>query len=246
MILSQILMVISLVVLAFIIWQTMSSAAKSNPTGKAVQKAENFGQQEKNQSIENFQSFAPMNEISRIPVAPYPAPNPKSGDVSDVIINYSTGSSTNPNSVKNISELSGTNDGTTMEPNYKVPEGFESGGNVFSNPPYTSNNNLSGIGDSSNSSSDVAPYSAPTVPSDGTTQVEDVNDVYKVEGTDFLSAPLADRFYYTNSIANVNRNASHDFRGDIPTPYNDKLTPFYQSAIYGEPMTINRLSDCAK
>ena len=72
---------------------------------------------------------------------------------------------------------------------------------------------------------------------------EDVNDVYKVDGTDLLAAPLADRFYYTNSIANVNRNATHDFRGDIPIAYNDNYTPFYQSAIYGEPLTVNRLGD---
>ena len=72
---------------------------------------------------------------------------------------------------------------------------------------------------------------------------EDVNQVYKVDGTDLLAAPLADRFYYTNSIANVNRNATHDFRGDIPVAYNDNYTPFYQSAIYGEPLTVNRLGD---
>ena len=72
---------------------------------------------------------------------------------------------------------------------------------------------------------------------------EDVNEVYKVDGTDLLAAPLADRFYYTNSIANVNRNATHDFRGDIPISYNDNYTPFYQSAIYGEPLTVNRLGD---
>jgi hypothetical protein len=73
---------------------------------------------------------------------------------------------------------------------------------------------------------------------------EDVNDIYlKLEGTDFLSAPLADRMYYTNSIANVNRNASQDVRGDIPITYNTSYTPFNQSSIYGEPMTINRLGD---
>ena len=71
---------------------------------------------------------------------------------------------------------------------------------------------------------------------------DDVN-IIPVEGTDLLAAPLADRMYYTNSIANVNRNASQDFRGDIPISYNASYTPFYQSAIYGEPMTINRLGD---
>ena len=72
---------------------------------------------------------------------------------------------------------------------------------------------------------------------------DDVNDVYKVDGTDLLAAPLADRFYYTNSIANVNRNASSDLRGDIAISYNDTFTPFYQSSIYGEPLTVNRLGD---
>ena len=72
---------------------------------------------------------------------------------------------------------------------------------------------------------------------------DDINDVYKVDGTDLLAAPLADRFYYTNSIANVNRNASNDLRGDIAISYNDSYTPFYQSSIYGEPLTVNRLGD---
>jgi hypothetical protein len=67
-------------------------------------------------------------------------------------------------------------------------------------------------------------------------------DLLRVEGTDLLSAPLADRFYYTNSIANVNRNASNDLRGDIPIQYNTQYTPFNQSVIYGEPMTVNRLT----
>ena len=72
----------------------------------------------------------------------------------------------------------------------------------------------------------------------------DINDIYtKVEGTDLLTAPLADRFLYTNSIANVNRNASQDFRGDIPIQYDSKLAYFNNSSIYGEPLTINRLGD---
>jgi hypothetical protein len=73
-------------------------------------------------------------------------------------------------------------------------------------------------------------------------KIDDENDVYQIDGTDLLTAPLADRFYYTNSIANVNRNASSDLRGDIPITYNDNYTPFYQSTIYGEPLTVNRLA----
>ena len=75
---------------------------------------------------------------------------------------------------------------------------------------------------------------------------EDPNDIYKISGTDTLVAPVADRFFNTNSISGTNRNATHDFRGDIPLTYNENYTPFYQSTIYGEPLTINRLGDCKK
>jgi len=248
MILSQILMVISLVVLAYMVWIAMSGSGTKSPTPTG--NTENFGQpklKDTPKKSEDFGNFNPINVKSNIPAAPYPAPNPESGDVSDVIINYSIGSN-NTNSIKNIAAIKGANDTNIIESNYKKPEGFESQGtgNVFINPPYQSNDNIKGVVDLSNSDINAAAYVPQPEPSGQAPQTEDVNDVYKVDGTDFLSAPLADRFYYTNSIANVNRNASHDFRGDIPTPYNDKLTPFYQSAIYGEPMTINRLSDCTK
>jgi hypothetical protein len=84
---------------------------------------------------------------------------------------------------------------------------------------------------------------APAPTSNSTVNYDEDVNIIPVEGTDLLAAPLADRMYYTNSIANVNRNASQDFRGDIPISYNASYTPFYQSAIYGEPMTINRLGD---
>ena len=63
----------------------------------------------------------------------------------------------------------------------------------------------------------------------------------QIDGTDLLAAPLADRFHSLNSIANVNRNASNDLRGDIEIKYNDKYTPFYSSHIYGEPLHVNKL-----
>ena len=71
-------------------------------------------------------------------------------------------------------------------------------------------------------------------------------DVIQIEGTDLLTAPLIDNMLYTNSIANTNRNASQDLRGDIPLQFNDNYTPFYSSVIYGAPlsqktMTINNL-----
>jgi hypothetical protein len=71
-------------------------------------------------------------------------------------------------------------------------------------------------------------------------------DVIQIEGTDLLTAPLIDNMLYTNSIANTNRNASQDLRGDIPLQFNDTYTPFYSSVIYGAPlsqhnMTINKM-----
>ena len=71
-------------------------------------------------------------------------------------------------------------------------------------------------------------------------------DVIQIEGTDLLTAPLVDNMLYTNSIANTNRNASNDLRGDIPLQFNDTYTPFYSSVIYGAPlsqkqMTISKL-----
>ena len=68
------------------------------------------------------------------------------------------------------------------------------------------------------------------------------DDVLQIDGTDLLAAPLADRFYSVNSIANVNRNASNDLRGDVPIPYDKNYTPFYQSHIQGEPLHTNTLN----
>ncbi len=63
------------------------------------------------------------------------------------------------------------------------------------------------------------------------------NDVIQIEGTDLLTAPLVDNMLYTNSIANTNRNASQDLRGDIPLTFNETYTPFYSSVIYGAPLS---------
>ena len=62
-------------------------------------------------------------------------------------------------------------------------------------------------------------------------------DVLQIEGTDLLTAPLVDNMLYTNSIANTNRNASNDLRGDLPLQFNESYTPFYSSVIYGAPLS---------
>ena len=76
---------------------------------------------------------------------------------------------------------------------------------------------------------------------DSITNSEEDTDDLQIDGTDLLAAPLVDRFHSLNSIANVNRNASQDLRGDIEITYNDKYTPFYASHIYGEPLHANKL-----
>jgi hypothetical protein len=67
-------------------------------------------------------------------------------------------------------------------------------------------------------------------------------DVIQIEGTDLLTAPLVDNMLYTNSIANTNRNASQDLRGDIPLQFNDTYTPFYSSVIYGAPLSEKQMT----
>ena len=67
-------------------------------------------------------------------------------------------------------------------------------------------------------------------------------DVIQIEGTDLLTAPLVDNMLYTNSIANTNRNASQDLRGDIPLQFNNNYTPFYSSVIYGAPLSQKQMT----
>ena len=75
---------------------------------------------------------------------------------------------------------------------------------------------------------------------------EDLNDIYEldelVEGTDMLVAHLLDKMYYTNSIANVNKNATHDLRGDIAQP-KKIISPWLNSSYPSEPKTSKRLFD---
>ena len=67
-------------------------------------------------------------------------------------------------------------------------------------------------------------------------------DVIQIEGTDLLTAPLVDNMLYTNSIANTNRNASNDLRGDLPLQFNETYTPFYSSVIYGAPLSQKQMT----
>lgn len=107
--------------------------------------------------------------------------------------------------------------------------------------------NVSGYSDMTH---DAAPFKDATVEDDGkylTVKYSGLVDgtpgeAVQIEGTDLLTAPLVDNMLYTNSIANVNRNASNDLRGDIPIQFNESYTPFYSSTIYGAPLSQHTMT----
>jgi len=107
--------------------------------------------------------------------------------------------------------------------------------------------NVSGYGDMTH---DAAPFKGASVEDDGkyltvkyTGLVDGTpGEAVQIEGTDLLTAPLVDNMLYTNSIANVNRNASQDLRGDIPVQFNESYTPFYSSTIYGAPLSQHTMT----
>ena len=107
--------------------------------------------------------------------------------------------------------------------------------------------NVSGYGDMTH---DAAPFKGASVEDDGkylTVKYSGLVDgapgeAVQIEGTDLLTAPLVDNMLYTNSIANVNRNASQDLRGDIPVQFNESYTPFYSSTIYGAPLSQHTMT----
>jgi hypothetical protein len=96
----------------------------------------------------------------------------------------------------------------------------------------------------------AAPFKGASLPDDGeyltvkyTGLVDGTpGEAIQIEGTDLLTAPLVDNMLYTNSIANTNRNASQDLRGDIPIQFNESYTPFYSSTIYGAPLSQHAMT----
>jgi len=129
----------------------------------------------------------------------------------------------NPNTAKNMKNVHGVLDGNY----FTIANNIERGVKVFkenagSEFTYASIKEMKGIP----SDKDFDPASL------------------LIDSSNFLCAPLCDNLYYTNSIANTNKNASQDLRGDVCIKFNNNFTPFYQSTIYGEPLTINRLGDC--
>ena len=115
-------------------------------------------------------------------------------------------------------------------------------GESFGNIRYETLDNVSGVADPVfnaapfGANQDVNGGNYATVKFSGLVDAQP-GDALQIEGTDLLTAPLVDNMLYTNSIANVNRNASQDLRGDIPLQYDEKYTPFNASTIYGSPLS---------
>ena len=131
-----------------------------------------------------------------------------------------------------------------------IPVAPQSVAEPISNVPvikYEGFANVSGYGETTH---DAAPFKGASVEDDGkylTVKYSGLVDgkpgeAVQIEGTDLLTAPLVDNMLYTNSIANVNRNASQDLRGDIPVQFNESYTPFYSSTIYGAPLSQHTMT----
>lgn len=234
MTISRIVMVLTLIALAIVVYFTMNSCETFNNI-KNINNSESFTN--KIDTVPYKETFVDGvdDKVSGAPpflTAPAPSEIYKSYPA-DIVPPEFTPSEVIPNDYATVPANfnGGINYGETSKPEADAPRQPSLLDNMMKN----GSDMLEG---------NYAPISQIKGPSMSATTDEDVNDIYvKMEGTDFLSAPLADRMYFTNSIANVNRNASQDVRGDIPITYNTSYTPFNQSSIYGEPMTINRLGD---
>jgi hypothetical protein len=224
MILSRLLMVFALAILAYLVYITMSDCDTfKNKLMSKVGKQENFVQIEQVKS-EPITPNAPINNIQE-----------------QIIYNAPVEHMTNQQVVQHI-EVPVEH---FQQPEYvaqqiaqhEVPninyEHFEA--------------NVDGVADSVNG---AAPFGGKSELDEGKfatvkyTGLVDAKpgDVIQIEGTDLLTAPLVDNMLYTNSIANTNRNASNDLRGDIPLQFNDTYTPFYSSVIYGAPLSQKQMT----
>lgn len=232
--LSQVLMVIALAVLAYMVCITMNGTEVFSTCKKTNPQTERRVAPTERRVAPTERRVAPP--MTRTPPQMDNQENFESGQLRAKLLKEN-----------NTGEL--INDNNTISTN-SIPEPTAPSSQLFSDIPRQKQMTFPSVSlddktpFNNSSTSEINYASVPDTfigsQSNGET-VEDVNDVYKVDGTDLLAAPLADRFNYTNSIANVNRNASNDLRGDISLPYNDKFTPFNQSSIYGEPLTVNRL-----
>jgi hypothetical protein len=213
MILSRILMVLALAVLAYLVWITMnSSETPKATTATTAAGAEHFA------LLDNF-----IPGIKKTVIFQKPAQKPAQETAEEP-----------PMTPNDIVYSSDENIGYNQD-------------NERANITYEHFADVGGIADSVHG---AAPFGSNAPVNEGDmatvkyTGLADAKpgDVIQIEGTDLLTAPLVDNMLYTNSIANTNRNASQDLRGDIPLQFNDTYTPFYSSVIYGAPLSQKQMT----
>ena len=228
MILSRILMVLALAVLAFLVWLNMNGS-------------ENFKSQKQQIKSEHF-TLAPAQIQNQEQV---PASIPEQNKISYENFNNNAELLQQAQALEQQA-LAQALEKQAQEEQIQVQEQapIQEQAHIpqVNHINYERFADISGIADSIHG---AAPFGSNTAVEEGDmatvkyTGMVDGNpgDVIQIEGTDLLTAPLVDNMLYTNSIANTNRNASQDLRGDIPLQFNDTYTPFYSSVIYGAPLS---------
>ncbi len=224
MICSEILLVLVLIVLAWMVWLLMSGGDKFT-NGKKQPKKEHFADTVELPVLKPGRFTPEQVKVEQERMKPV--------DIQPVV-GPELAKFTNAEVVQPVAQQ--VAEPVVPEQNSNIPvikyEGFA---------------NVSGYGDMTH---DAAPFKDATVEDDGkyltvkyTGLVDGTpGEAVQIEGTDLLTAPLVDNMLYTNSIANVNRNASQDLRGDIPVQFNESYTPFYSSTIYGAPLSQHTMT----
>ncbi len=240
MILSRILMVLALGVLAYLVYITMNSS-------------ENFKNDiQVKKAVDNAAPKVEKMELPKLPKLPKPVLVPKaenfSNEVAQPVVNQPVVNQPIVNQENFVAEPQQI---VYDKPNVENKISYEPVAKVetFNNKDikYEKFINVDGIADSVHG---AAPFGAkPALDESDMATVKFTGmvdgtpgDVIQIEGTDLLTAPLVDNMLYTNSIANTNRNASQDLRGDIPLQFNESYTPFYSSVIYGAPLSQKQMT----
>ncbi len=211
---SRVLMILALAILAYLVWITMSDCDTFKNELKKKMPQENFVQVKEVKEVKEVQA----------PVAA-PVPAPIEHFTQEQIV-YAP-----------VEQVQVEHFQVPTEPAQPAPQI-----NYEQTPA-----NIDGIAESVNGAAPFAGKSEmdegkfATVKYSGLVDAKP-GDVIQIEGTDLLTAPLVDNMLYTNSIANTNRNASNDLRGDIPLQFNDTYTPFYSSVIYGAPLSQKQMT----
>ena len=238
MLLSRLLMIFALAILAYLVWITMTGPDKAVQTTSAVAAAQQTNVTTQRPNVTN--AAAQQTNAAAPQTTPRPAEHMNNiAHVSKPIEQFNNiNQAQAPVYVEKI----------VYEPQqHNAPEQFVNNKSGVNINYEAFQENVSGVADIVRG---AAPFGGKQeVYDDNFATVKysglvDANpgDVIQIEGTDLLTAPLVDNMLYTNSIANTNRNASNDLRGDIPLQFNDTYTPFYSSVIYGAPLSQKQMT----